>query len=102
MRQPVTKPAWLARMKRKDGTTSTASAAPQAQSPAQHRRLKSIAGFSSRRRHNTEELFGSANLLQQLRPVPSYLTSIRARCEQLRIQATNSRSDPSQAYQLGE
>ena len=23
MRQPITKPAWLARMKRKDGTTST-------------------------------------------------------------------------------
>ena len=72
MRQPTTKPAWLARMKRKDSTTS---AAPQAQSPAQHRRLKSIAGFSSRRRHNAEEPFGSANQLQQLRPVPSYLTS---------------------------
>ena len=37
--QPVTKPAWLASMKRKDGTSSTTSAAPQAQSPAQHRRL---------------------------------------------------------------
>ena len=75
MRQPITKPAWLAKMKRKDGTTSTTSAAPQAQGPAQRRRLKSITGFSSRRRHNTEEPFGSANQLQQLRPVPSYLTS---------------------------
>ena len=75
IRQPITKPAWLARMKRKDGTTSTTNAAPQAQSPTQHRRLKSITGFSSRRRHNAEEPFGSANLLQQLRPVPSYSAS---------------------------
>ena len=75
MRQPVTKPAWLARMKRKDGTTSTTSAAPQAHSPAQHRRLKSITSFSSRRRHSTEEPFGSASHLQQLRPVPPYLAS---------------------------
>ena len=72
MRQPITKPAWLARMKRKGGTASATSAAPQAQSPAQHRRLKSITGFSSRRRHNAEEPFGSASLLQQLRPVPPY------------------------------
>ena len=72
VRQPITKPAWLARMKRKDGTTSTTNAAPQAQSPTQHRRLKSITGFSSRRRHNVEEPFGSASLLQQLRPVPPY------------------------------
>ena len=100
MRQPATKPAWLARMKRKDGTTSTTNAAPQAQSPTQHRRLKSITGFSSRRRHNAEEPFGSANLLQQLRPVPPYLASARATCKQLRIQAASARSDPSQAYQL--
>ena len=72
MRQPATKPAWLARMKRKDGTTSTTSAAPQAQGPAQRRRLKSIAGSSSRRRHSTEEPFGSANRLQQLRPAPRH------------------------------
>ena len=72
MRQPITKPAWLARMKRKDGTTSTTSAAPQAQSPAQHRRLKSIAGFSSRRCHSAKEPFGSASQLQQLRPAPPY------------------------------
>ena len=75
MRQPITKPAWLARMKRKDGTTSTTSATPQAQGPAQRRRLKSTAGFSPRRRHSAEEPFGSASQLQQLRPVPSYLTS---------------------------
>ena len=75
IRQPITKPAWLAKMKRKDGTISTTNAAPQAQSPTQPRRLKSITSFSSRRRHNAEEPFGSANLLQQLRPVPSYLAS---------------------------
>ena len=74
-RQPITKPAWLARMKRKDGTTSATSATPQAQGPAQHRRLKSIAGFSPRRRHSAEEPSGSASQLQQLRPVPSYLAS---------------------------
>ena len=75
VRQPITKPAWLARMKRKGGTISTTSAPPQAQGPTQRRRLKSITGFSSRCRHNTEEPFGSANRLQQLRPVPPYLTS---------------------------
>ena len=75
IRQPTAKPAWLASMKRKDGTSSTTSAAPQAQSPTQHRRLKSIAGFSSRRRHSTEEPFGSASQLQQLRPVPPCLAS---------------------------
>ena len=50
IRQPIAKPAWLAKMKRKDGTISTTNAAPQAQSPTQHRRLKSITSFSSRRR----------------------------------------------------
>ena len=74
VRQPITKPAWLARMKRKGGTISTTSAPPQAQGPTQRRRLKSITGFSSRGRHNAEEPFGSANRLQQLRPVSSYLT----------------------------
>ena len=60
-RQPITRPTWLARMKRKGSTISTTSAPPQAQGPTQRRRLKSITGFSSRRRHNTEEPFGSAN-----------------------------------------
>ena len=73
--QPITKPTWLARMERKDGTTSTTNATPQAQGPTQYRRLKSITGFSSRRRHNAEEPSGFANLLQQLRPVPSYSAS---------------------------
>ena len=100
MRQPVTKPAWLAKMKRKGGTASAASAAPQAQRPTQHRRLKSITGFSSRRRHNTEEPFGSANQLQQLRPAPPYLAPARATCKQLRIKAASTWPDPSQAYQL--
>ena len=100
--QPATKPAWLARMKRKDGTTSTTSAAPQAQGPAQHRRLKSITGFSSRRRHSTEEPFGSASQLQQLRPAPPYLASTEAKREQLRTQAASLRPDPLQACQLGE
>ena len=84
IRQPITKPAWLARMKRKNGTISTTSAAPQTQSPTQHRRLKSITGFSSRRRHNAEEPFGSANLLQQLRPAPPCLAPAQAAREQLR------------------
>ena len=90
MRQPITKPAWLARMKRKDGTTSTTSAAPQAQGPAQRRRLKPIAGFSSRRRHNTEEPFGSVSRLQQLRPVPPYLAPMRATRKQLRAKAAST------------
>ena len=66
------------------------SKAARARSPARHRRLKSIAGFSSRRRHSTEEPFGSASRLQQLRPVPPYLASARATCEQLCIRATNT------------
>ena len=45
------------------------------QSPTRHRRLKSITGFSSRRWHNTEESFGSANQSHQLQPVPSYSAS---------------------------
>ena len=73
IRQPIAKPAWLASMKRKDGTSSTTSATPQAQSPAQRRRLKPIAGFSPRRFHNAKEPFGSASQPQQLRPVPPYL-----------------------------
>ena len=87
VRQPITKPAWLARMKHKGGTISTTSAPPQAQGPAQRRRLKSITGFSSRRRHSTEEPFGSANRLQQLRPVSPYLAPARAACKQLRTNA---------------
>ena len=74
-RQPIAKPAWLTRMKRKGGTISTTSAPPQAQAPTQRRRLKSITGFSSRARHNAEEPLGSANRLQQLRPVSSYSAS---------------------------
>ena len=73
IRQPTAKPTWLASMKRKDGTPSTTSAAPQAQSPAQRRRLKPIAGFSPRRCPSTKEPFGSASQLQQLRPAPPCL-----------------------------
>ena len=39
-----------------------------AQSPARHSRLKSIAGFSSRRCHSAEEPFGSASRPRQLQP----------------------------------
>ena len=42
----------------------------RAQSPMRHGRLKSIAGFSSQRWHNTKESFGSANRSHQLQPVP--------------------------------
>ena len=84
MRQPVTKSAWLARAKRKDGTTSTTSAAPQAQSPAQRGRLKPIAGFSPRRCHDAKEPFGSASRPQQLRPVPPCLAPAQAARGQLR------------------
>ena len=60
-RQPAAKPAWLASMKRKDGTSSTTSAAPQAQSTARHRRLKATAGFSPRCCHDAKEALGSAS-----------------------------------------
>ena len=46
--------------------------AARAQSPARHRRLKPIAGFSSRRCHNAKESFGSASRPHQLQPVPPY------------------------------
>ena len=72
-RQPITEPAWLAKMKRKGGTISTTSAPPQAQGPTQRRRLKSIAGFSSRRCHSAKEPSGPASQPQQLRPVPPCL-----------------------------
>ena len=75
VRQPITKPAWLARMKRKGGTISTTSELPQAQGPTQRRRLKSITGFSSRHWPNTKEPFGSASQLQQLRPGPGAASS---------------------------
>ena len=44
----------------------------RAQSPARHRRLKSIASFSPQRWHSAKESFGSANQPHQLQPVPSY------------------------------
>ena len=47
--------------------------AARAQSPARHRRLKSIAGFSSRRCHDAKEPFGSASRPRQLRPAPPCL-----------------------------
>ena len=43
----------------------------RAQSPARHRRLKPIAGFSSQRWHNAEEPFGPASQPHQLQPAPS-------------------------------
>ena len=43
-----------------------------AQSPARHRRLKSITGFSPRRWHSAKEPFGSASQPHQLQPVPPY------------------------------
>ena len=46
--------------------------AARAQSPARHRRLKPIAGFSSRRWHNAKEPSGSASQSHQLQPVPPY------------------------------
>ena len=46
--------------------------AARAQSPARHRRLKSIAGFSPRRCHSAKEPFGSASRPHQLQPVRPY------------------------------
>ena len=65
----ITRPSWLASMKRKGGTTGSA---PQARSPAQHGRLKSAAGFSARHCHNAREPYGSASGSQQRRPASPY------------------------------